>query len=90
MPNTSNSPPEKTPAPAIRAYLGGSFDPVHKGHLEVALDAASRNYITNLTIIIGKGVRDGINAEQSKAIWDIYLNRQTISFGKIYYSFKKC
>ena len=58
------------PAPGF--YPGG-FKPPHKGHLEVALDAASRNYITNLTIIIGKGVRDGINAEQSKAIWDIYL-----------------
>lgn len=58
------------PAPGF--YPGG-FKPPHKGHLEVALDAASKNYITNLTIIIGKGVRDGINAEQSKAIWDIYL-----------------
>jgi hypothetical protein len=58
------------PAPGF--YPGG-FKPPHKGHFEVAKDAASRSFITNLTILIGQGVRDGITAEQSKAIWDIYL-----------------
>ena len=58
------------PAPGF--YPGG-FKPPHKGHFEVAKDASSRSFITNLTILIGQGVRDGINAEQSKAIWDIYL-----------------
>ncbi|MGP5685682.1 nicotinate-nicotinamide nucleotide adenylyltransferase [Psychrobacter glacincola] len=42
MPNTSKNPQKSTPAPAIRAYLGGSFDPVHDGHLQMAMTVYQR------------------------------------------------
>ena len=42
MPNTSKNSQKNTPAPAIRAYLGGSFDPVHEGHLQMAMTVYQR------------------------------------------------
>ena len=42
MPNTRKNPQKNTPAPAIRAYLGGSFDPVHDGHLQMAMTVYQR------------------------------------------------
>ena len=42
MPNTSKNSQKNTPAPAIRAYLGGSFDPVHDGHLQMAMTVYQR------------------------------------------------
>jgi len=58
--------------PEICWYPGG-FKPPHKGHLAAAQQLASKPYITQVKVLIGQGKRGGITAEQSKAIWDIYL-----------------
>jgi len=61
--------------PGICFYPGG-FKPPHKGHFEAAKDLASRNYITQVQVIISPKERDGITAEESLAIWKIYLKAE--------------
>jgi phosphopantetheine adenylyltransferase len=53
----------------VAIYPGG-FKPPHKGHfssLNYLLEEADKGIV-----FIGKSLRDGITAEQSKKIWDIY------------------
>ena len=61
--------------PAIAFYPGG-FKPPHKGHFAAAKQLATKPYINQVKVIIGHGLRDGITAEQSKAIWDLYLKAE--------------
>jgi len=61
--------------PAIAFYPGG-FKPVHRGHFAAAKQLAAKPYINQVKVVIGHGLRDGITAEQSKAIWDLYLKAE--------------
>lgn len=61
--------------PGICFYPGG-FKPPHKGHFEAAKDLASRNYITQVNIIISPKERDGISAKESLQIWKYYLQAE--------------
>lgn len=57
-------------------FYPGKFKPPHKGHFEAAMDLASKNYITQVIIVIGSKVIDGITPEDSLAIWNMYLAAQ--------------
>ena len=61
--------------PGIAFYPGG-FKPPHKGHFAAAQQLAAKSYITQVKVLIGHGERGGITAQQSKAIWDLYLKAQ--------------
>jgi hypothetical protein len=57
-------------------FYPGKFKPPHKGHMKAAMELASRNYVTSVTIIISRKPIDGITPEDSLAIWKMYLDAQ--------------
>jgi len=53
--------------------IGGGFKPPHKGHYELAKQALAQvSDLDRLIIYVGKNIRDGINQDQSVAIWNLY------------------
>jgi len=60
---------EKTTKESIALYPG-KFKPPHKGHFEVAKQLL--NKVDRVEVLISGKEHEGINAEQSKAIWELY------------------
>ena len=52
------------------ALLPGKFKPPHKGHFEVAKRLL--NKADEVVIVISRKEHEGITAQQSKDIWDLY------------------
>lgn len=59
---------EVTNEPGI-CFYPASFKPPHKGHYKAAKDLVSRNYVTELVIIISRKPKEGITPEESLKVW---------------------
>ena len=77
--NKLNEEDQQTP-PAI-CYYPGSFKPPNEGNFEAVRKLASYNYVTKIIVLIGHKEYGGVNKEQSKNIWDLYL--KTEPMGKV-------
>lgn len=53
-------------------FYPARFKPPHIGHWEAVTEIANRNYITKVIVIISQKPVDGITADDSKLIWDIF------------------
>jgi len=54
------------------ALVPGGYKPPTSGHFYLVNEMAKRSEIDEVIVLIGHKVRDGITAEQSLAIWEIY------------------
>ncbi len=57
------------------AIFPGAFKPPHKGHFNVVQQLVDRSDVSEVQIIVSTKDRGGVNAEQSLAIWQLYLNK---------------
>ena len=71
---------EEVTNPAGPCLYPGKFHPPHRGHMKAAVNLASRDYITEVVIIVSEKISPetgNITPEQAIAIWRIYLDAQT-------------
>jgi len=54
------------------ALIPGGFKPPTAGHFYLVNEIAKRPEINEVLVLIGHKERDGVNKDESKAIWDIY------------------
>jgi hypothetical protein len=54
------------------ALIPGGFKPPTAGHFYLASEISKRPEIGEVLVLIGHKERDGVDKEESKAIWDIY------------------
>lgn len=64
---------EQIANPPLPCYYPGAFKPPSKGHFNAAISLAGKNYINQVIILIGNDVKNNVTPQQSKAIWDLYL-----------------
>ena len=55
----------------VTVLLPGGFKPPHAGHLGLANKFASRSDVKKVIVMVGPTERDGINRQQSVAIWNL-------------------
>ena len=72
---------EEVTNPAGPCLYPGKFHPPHKGHFKAVQNLASRNYITEVIIILSAKTSPetgNITPEQALQIWKMYLQAQPI------------
>jgi nicotinamide mononucleotide adenylyltransferase len=64
---------EQIANPPLLCYYPGAFKPPNKGHFNAVESLAKKNYINQVIVLIGNDTKNNVTPQQSKAIWDLYL-----------------
>jgi len=57
-------------------FYPAGFKPPHKGHFKAAKNLTSRNYITEVVVIISRKTEEGLTPEQSLQVWKMFLKAE--------------